>query len=471
MQFSKRKWILIPVEVKVRAFRSRLLLSCFAAEAGFGVIFGSSRLIHKQLTTFPKGLIFDKSISSNKEEHLREQHEQGYVLACIDEEGLVYFDDRTYATTRLSRETLSLTTCVCAWGDVQARVMRDYYPGYADRIVVTGNPRVDLWRPELRLLYAPSVEAIRSAHGPYILVPSNFGTYIHANGPNFIINQAKGMGHISSPEDEALLLERLNHIGEIFRHFLVMLRRLSREYPDRKIVLRPHPADDHKEWTAITDTLPNVDVIWDGDVTPWILGSDVVIHNSCTTGVEAYLLGKPAISYMPVTNERVDMYLPNALSERVQDLDALVDAIAVVSRRDSAEAANARIIANRHIAAEDGRLASQRIVDEFLRIDLPESDFVYRPIQENRIRTAYIRSKARVKQSLHRLGLLRLLPVGAKRATVTKTYMRQKYPGDSLEEVRETVASFREVLNRFSDVHVCELSSGVYCVYAGSRSK
>ena len=69
-------------------------------------------------------------------------------------------------------------------------------------------------------------------------------------------------------------------------------------------------------------------MIHEGDVVPWLSGADAVIHNSCTTGLQAYLLGKPVISYMPVAFDKYDQYLPNALSDKVQSIEELIGHIA-----------------------------------------------------------------------------------------------------------------------------------------------
>ncbi|WP_257144320.1 hypothetical protein [Bacillus pseudomycoides] len=55
-------------------------------------------------------------------------------------------------------------------------------------------------------------------------------------------------------------------------------------------------------------------VAHDGNVVMWILASKVVIHNRCTTGIEALLLDKPVIAYMPINYEKEKKYLPNAVT-------------------------------------------------------------------------------------------------------------------------------------------------------------
>ena len=72
---------------------------------------------------------------------------------------------------------------------------------------------------------------------------------------------------------------------------------LSKEFGDHTIIVRPHPSENHEPWVEISEDLPNVKVLYEGSINEWALAADVVIFNNCTTGVEAFLLERPVISY------------------------------------------------------------------------------------------------------------------------------------------------------------------------------
>jgi len=61
------------------------------------------------------------------------------------------------------------------WGEDNARAFRQF-SGYDNNtpIIVTGNPRIDLLRPELREFYRPEAEALRERYGNFILINTNF---------------------------------------------------------------------------------------------------------------------------------------------------------------------------------------------------------------------------------------------------------------------------------------------------------
>ena len=55
------------------------------------------------------------------------------------------------------------------------------------KIRISGNPRFDVLRPELRGLFDGDARALREKYGPYILVATNFSRYNHFMGYDFWI--------------------------------------------------------------------------------------------------------------------------------------------------------------------------------------------------------------------------------------------------------------------------------------------
>ena len=97
------------------------------------------------------------------------------------------------------------------------------------------------------------------------------------------------------------------------------------------------------------------------------MASEVCIHTNCTTGVEAYLLNKPAISYRPVCDSRFDKFLPNTLSQQAFNDDQLMDIIKTVLRgqkTDTDEEVLAKDEVARHFIANfQGKMACERILE------------------------------------------------------------------------------------------------------------
>ena len=147
-----------------------------------------------------------------------------------------------------------------------------------------------------------------------------------------------------------------------------MVERLPQAFPDCEIVIRPHPSENAGVWNEIADRHKNCICTSEGAAIDWILKSDVLLHNSCTTAVEAALLGVPALAYAPNYHQLYDFFLPNLLSQTFRDEGALFAALATSRSRTESEiskrAADARVALAEHVAGLGQRGSSEIILDE-----------------------------------------------------------------------------------------------------------
>lgn len=54
------------------------------------------------------------------------------------------------------------------------------------------------------------------------------------------------------------------------------------------------------------------------------MASQLLIHDGCTTALEAFFTGKTIINYKPIFDEKADIWLPNQLGERVNNIESVV---------------------------------------------------------------------------------------------------------------------------------------------------
>jgi len=178
--------LMVPVENQFRELDAKLLLSCVAAERGFPVVLGSRTFLHFEVASLPRGVYLAKSMRSLSNTMFDILRRLGHEIVAWDEEGLVRAPDPQYWDRRLSAGTIQKVSALTAWGPDDARALREY-PGYAGApIHITGNPRVDMMRSEVRPFYDAEAGAIRQRFGPFVLINTNFGWSNH-----FIPNFAK----------------------------------------------------------------------------------------------------------------------------------------------------------------------------------------------------------------------------------------------------------------------------------------
>ncbi|MDH3899034.1 MAG: hypothetical protein OEV18_16765, partial [Deltaproteobacteria bacterium] len=167
--------LLIPVENQVREFDPKLLLACIAARRGFHTVIGSRREMEFRIASFPRSLYLSKSMTIRSALLFKAAHKVGHNIVAWDEEALVHLPPDTYFSDRLSPKSIRYVSHLFAWGQDNVDLWRQY-PGLPNGtpIHITGNPRVDMLRPEMRPFFAEEVEKIRNSYGDFILVNTNF---------------------------------------------------------------------------------------------------------------------------------------------------------------------------------------------------------------------------------------------------------------------------------------------------------
>jgi surface carbohydrate biosynthesis protein len=459
---SSTRWLLLPVEVKTRAFESRLFLGAHAVAAGWNVVIGRKSALNSALRSLPRGLYLDKCIQAASISKTQYAKALGNVYAAIDEEGLVHEGgSQTYPKRRMSPETLAETAKLCAWGDAQADVVRAAMPPLADRVVVTGNPRVDLWRPEMQGLHRAQVDRIRESVGNYVFFPSNFANVVGADGRQLTEQYGHVSGHYSDPAERARFEGYLDLRHRILERLEIALPRLAGELPDgHKLVIRPHPAEDHAFWERVIGTHPNIELHYEGTITPWLLGADAIVHSNCTSGVEASVAGVPCIAYSPYDDSAFPM-LPNEISRVVDSDEDLVTAAndAIAGRPVVPE--DARAVVDHHLAAVRGPLASENLLDVFdalpVREDTGDGRQGRRRSDELRMIRVRVRKQVRKRRRAEQEWMP---PISGKLAD-------QKFPATDLEEVEDILGRFAAELPRLGGASVAPAGQSLFRLSPG----
>ncbi len=372
--------LLLPVENQVRELDSKILLACVAARCGFSSYIGSRREIHFNITSFPKGIYLSKSTTAASDMMFRIMRNLGHEIVAWDEEALVHLPPDTYYQRRLSPAAMTHVSRFFAWGEDNAELWRRYPHLPKDAVIeVTGNPRNDLLRPELHAYYDSEVEKIQKTYGDFILVNTNFN---HVNAFTPVQNLFKPLenpGEIPKFGRAAKGMSReyaeglRDHKQSIFKDFQRMIPALDKAIPDYHIIVRPHPTESQEVYHDIAARCARVKVTNAGNVVPWLLATKALVHNSCTTGVEAYVMGVPAITYRASINETYDFgfyRLPNLISHPCFNLDELEATLKKILNGElgPADGDDRKQLIEQYLAAQEGPLACERMVDVIEKI-------------------------------------------------------------------------------------------------------
>jgi hypothetical protein len=199
-----------------------------------------------------------------------------------------------------------------------------------------------------------------------------------------------------------------------------------------------------------------VKVTNEGNVIPWLLASKTMVHNGCTTGLEAYALGVPSVSYLATFNEYYDydfQGLPTKLSYQSFNFDELEDTLSRILHGELGVAGGEerRALIDYYLAAQNGRLACERIVDV-----LEDSGYGRTQPPASPAGT-YIGgwALASLKTALTNLNMRR---PGPNRLS----YHDHRFPEISVAQIEQKIARFGHLLNRFSTIRVIQYSRHLF---------
>lgn len=321
--------LFLMIEVAHRELDARLLLARRAMEDGYRVVIGQQWLMNEYFGSFSPGVAVFKGINRIQGDWMQRAQRFGHRVVAINEEAMALSAKPSIAL-ETCQETLERIDRLCAQGDNEKEAYLEHYQDVDSRVSVTGNARVELLSSTHRHHQFKARDAIREAHGKFILVNTNYG-YINTEfgSPENFLRHSVHVGALNPLNQWEVDLYRNRFVfeRENMKAFCEMIPALRLRFPDHLVVVRPHPSEKHESWCRLVGKIPGVLVSGQGGPIPWILASDVLIHNTCTTGLEALLLGHPVIAYCPFTNIYEAELTPNFVTPRVETIDALAIAI------------------------------------------------------------------------------------------------------------------------------------------------
>ena len=317
----------LPVETAARELDGKLLLALYTANKGITTVVGNRALMNARLHRFEPGIYLSHNFDRGRRRILKLLRQMGHHMVGWDEEGLVWVDEDTYRRRRVHDESIGQLNTVFAWGALHAGALAPVCEKLGVELVEAGNPRADLLGPRYRPLYQDMVSDLNREFGDFILINSNFGWL------NYTLAQQQR--NEKSDEELAAIAAKSNHpLGylkhryQVFHSFLEMLPNLAARFPDRTIVVRPHPSESSAGWELATKHLKNVVVRYDSDLIPWLLAADAIIHNGCTTAIEAALLGQVTIMYRAHDGGKYEIRQPLSVSIEAQTQEDVFQQIA-----------------------------------------------------------------------------------------------------------------------------------------------
>ncbi|WNM20227.1 surface carbohydrate biosynthesis protein [Flavobacterium capsici] len=318
--------ILLPIETINRELDFKIVLASLLADKKNKIYIGQHDFLMSLLPKMQGGIYIGKNIF-----HKRAELENGEIykrlkdnkidVIYIHEEGAV-FPGQEEDWKRIIQEQYSLkyfdkNDLVLQWGDFQKEF--DEMRNNSLKMVTTGHPRFDLYKPKWNLLFKEEIDKIKSEFNDFILINGNYLAN-HGLGEKYLFSNNGGY----KVEDINSRMKRVKYYTYNSKQLVSMVElthELAVKFPELNFVYRPHPSENHEYYKQVFKGVSNIIVKHQGAVTPWILASMAIIHDGCTTALEATLASKPVINYKIELKEEFDIWLPNQMGVRAVTID------------------------------------------------------------------------------------------------------------------------------------------------------
>lgn len=281
--------VVIPVEIKTRELFAKVFLAMVLACRGYDVYIGN-KIQHTALGRINPDIYFETS-ACQQASRLQRCKKNGVKTLILETEGAAWSGVEA-CSEMADNKTLNHTDCYCAWGEVAKQIIKNEEP--TTRVEITGNPRFDLVQEPHRKIYYQTASTLNREYGNYILFNGNFSYII---GKNTIKEKSEHYNEESQVWRRVMDDSRVQ--SKIFPKFIRLITDTAEKFDGKNIIVRPHPNVSTDFYQNAFYSYDNIHVDKQGVVRPWIIAADVVIHNSCTTGVTSALLDTPVIAYMP----------------------------------------------------------------------------------------------------------------------------------------------------------------------------
>lgn len=286
---QQKKEVYIPIEIKPREFPSQVYLSGELAKKGARVFIGSKsstdRLVNEKDNN--QGVYLYKGGGSSIEK-FKNVSQRVSSITVLDQEVSPALRNFDYIRTRFVAGSLKYVSRLYYIGpevrETAVKCLNDIDP---EKVLDTGWPRVDLWKPSKHHIWENEVKKIHEEFGgDFILFSADFGV----NSKRLLEERSRRIevfGAEKTKHELEFLREQQKASYKNFNQFIEFLSQMDSDSRIPPIVVRPHPAEDHKVWIERTQNLNKTKVIYRGGITPWLLASKGLLHRGCTTAIEA----------------------------------------------------------------------------------------------------------------------------------------------------------------------------------------
>ena len=466
------KRIYLLMETKKRELDSRCYFAVKSCLKNFSVVLSKKESFYKNKKHLKPGFIFFKSLGKNYYKEIIKAKKLGFKICAQDEEGLQIFDKEDYLDRRLYYDNLDYLDYIFTWGKRDYEMLSDLPQKIKNNIYITGSPRIDILKNPMNSIYDEEAIKIKKKYGNFFL----FNTYFTFSNHFFLKNKEKRSLALEAEgfSDKSLIYKRGLQMSELqsktMAKSLEFIKGFASKFPNEKLIIRPHPSENHEIWNQMANKFDNVDCVYDDQNTcSWMMASSFSISSNCTTSIESFLLGKFNYNFRPIIDEKVEFDLPKICGINVETVDKLLNKISIFLDKNTdkkiftAEYTKKVDKLKKYMANVEENKCS---VDEML-------NFLFKDINENIfVKEKYMsRFVLFLNKQIRRIAFykMRITGVFTKKTKDKIEFAIQKFPDLNESEIIAKISNILKKMNIDNNLIVKEIYPGSFLIKVNQK--
>ena len=467
---EKRVYLLM--ETKKRELDSRCYFAVKSCLKNFSVVLSKKDSFYKNKKHLKPGFVFFKSLGRNYYTEIKKAKKLGFKICAQDEEGLQIFDKEDYLDRRLYYDNLDYLDYIFTWGKRDYEMLSDLPQKIRDNIYITGSPRVDILKNPINSIYAEEAKKIKKKYGNFFL----FNTYFTFSNHFFFKDKEKKSLALEAEgsSEKSLIYKRGLQMKEFqsktMAKSLEFIKDFASKFPNEKLIIRPHPSENHEIWFQTAKKFDNVDCIYDDQNTcSWMMASSFSISSNCTTSIESFLLGKFNYNFRPIIDEKVEFDLPKICGINVETVEKLLNKVSIFLDKNTDEkifteeyTKKVDKLKNYMANVEEKKCSVDEILN-FLSKDKNESIFVKEKYMS--------RFVLFLNKQIRRIAFykMRIMGVFTKKTKDKIEFAIQKFPDLSESEISAKISNILKKMNIDNNLIVKEIYPGSFLIKANQK--
>ena len=306
---GKKKNFYILYEIVDREFESKIFLALTAAKMNWRCFLLERNFFLRNIKQFDAGIVVYKSITKSDEKIIDKCKHYNHFFICLDEEGILQWKEEFSLKIRYNNDSIKKTDQILLLNQKKKELLKKYFIVKEKQIKITGTPRID-YLTKLRKFknFHPIIKEIKKKYGNFIFFPTSFINNPLLGKEGFFRQYEESLGGKVNIQQKKFFLGAYKICEVNHRVYIEFIKKISKKFNDKKIILRPHISESKESWFKIFKSYPNVIIDTKYPSFFYTLASLVTFQWGSTISMESFALGKVCLQLNKKIPKKLQKY-------------------------------------------------------------------------------------------------------------------------------------------------------------------